>query len=453
MSHSIRIAAGQGFWGDWLEAPVRQVLLGPIDYLMLDYLAEVTMSILAKQKSRRPDAGYARDFPALMAQLLPELVDRKVKVLTNAGGVNPRACAELVRQHAEALGLGDKVRIAIVTGDDILDQLDQLLVQGEMFENLDTARPFSDVRQRIQSANVYLGAEPLVEALKSDATIVITGRVSDASLALAPAMHEFGWKPDEWDRLAAGVIAGHIIECGAQSSGGNYSFDWEAVPNAAEIGFPIIEMAADGSFVVTKHEQTGGLVTIESVKEQLVYEIGDPTRYIGPDVVADFTSITLSDEGPNRVRVTGAKGTARPNTLKVSVSYRDGFMAAGTMLYSWPDAVRKAKVAGDIVSRRLAALALPLDRIHTEIIGANACHGAISDGDYPDAPEALLRVAVHGQVRDAVERFTREVAPLVLGGPPGATGYAGGKGAVQEVFGYWPTTVARTNVKASVTLL
>ncbi|HRP09382.1 MAG TPA: DUF1446 domain-containing protein, partial [Gemmatimonadales bacterium] len=244
----VRIAAGQGFWGDWLEAPIRQVEGGPIDYLVLDYLAEVTMSILQKQRNRDPAMGYARDFVTTVERILPAIAERGVKVISNAGGVNPRACAEAVRALADRAGVGSKLRIALVTGDDLLPDLDELIATGEPLTNMDSGGPLSDVRDRVQAANAYLGMQPVVEALRRGANIVITGRVTDTGLTLGPLVHEFGWSTDDWDRIAAGTVAGHILECGAQSSGGNLLRDWRSVKRLEDVGFPIAEASADGSF-------------------------------------------------------------------------------------------------------------------------------------------------------------------------------------------------------------
>src|SRR5882762_3502677 len=307
MKQQIRIAAGQGFWGDLPDAPVRQVEGGPIDYLMLDYLAEVTMSIMQKQRSRDPAAGYAKDFVLLMRQILPACVERNIKVTANAGGVNVEGCAEAVRGVARELGLSGRVRLGIVTGDDIMPRIDELLSRGVELRNMDTGELLATVRDRIQSANAYLGAQPIVEALGEGSQIVITGRATDTGLTLAPMIHEFGWAADDWDKLAAGTIGGHIIECGAQCSGGNCQHEWQSIPDLANVGFPIAEASADGTFVVTKHERTGGRVNIQSVKEQVVYEMGDPRGYITPDCVADFTTVQLADEGADRVRAFGIK--------------------------------------------------------------------------------------------------------------------------------------------------
>jgi hypothetical protein len=450
---TIKIASGQGFWGDWLEAPVRQVRMGEIDYLMLDYLAEVTMSILSKQKKRNPELGYAKDFVDLIQQILPDIVQKNIRVLANAGGVNPRACAEAILNEAERQGYGDRIRVAIVEGDDLVDRIDELIEQGEELRNIDTGEPISSIRDSIESANAYLGCEELVNALDAGADIIVTGRVADAALALAPMVHEFGWKENDWDKRAAGIIAGHAIECGAQASGGNCSFDWRSIPDLANIGFPIVEMREDGVFWVYKHDGTGGRIDVPTVSEQLIYEIGDPRNYIVPDVIADFTSITLEQDGVNRVRIAGAKGKPHSDFYKVSTSYLDGYTAFGTMVYSWPDAADKARAAGEIVLQRLEQLNLPLERIHTEIVGLNSCHGELSETGADQLSEAMLRVAVHSHSRAAVKRFTREIAPLVLSGPPSATGYAGGKRQVQEVMAYWPTLIPRNKIQARFEIL
>ena len=446
MKSKIRVAAGQGFWGDLLDAPVRQVEGGPIDYLMLDYLAEVTMSIMQKQRSRDPLAGYAKDFIPLMKQILPACVERDIRVTANAGGVNVAGCANAVREVANELGLSGKLKIGIVTGDDIMPRLDELLEKGIALRNMDTDQPLSAVRDRIQSANAYLGAWPMVEALNQGARIVITGRATDTGLTLAPLIHEFGWQADDWNRMAAGTIAGHIIECGAQCSGGNCQYDWRNIPNLADVGFPIVEAAPDGTFVITKHEKTGGCINIPSIKEQLVYEMGDPQEYITPDCVADFTSVRLENAGSDRVRVYGIEGRPATEFLKVSISYSAGFKAVGTLVYSWPDAYEKAKAADRILRARLERLGLRFDQVLTEFVGANATHGMLAGEPSGDLPEVQLRVGVRGEDRKAVERFTKEIAPLILTGPPGVTGFAGGRPKVEEIVAYWPALIPKTEI-------
>jgi phage tail protein X len=435
----ITIAAGQGFWGDWLEAPVRQIQGGQIDYLMLDYLAEVTMSVMAKQKEANPKLGYARDFPALIERILPDIVARKTTVISNAGGLNPKACAEAIIHAARARQIS--VKVAVVSGDDIL-----AFTANNDLPHLETKASLNTIRDRITSANAYIGSEPIIKALKNGAQIIITGRVADPSMVLAPMRFAFGWAEDDWNKLASGILAGHIIECGAQSSGGNFSGDWRSVADLAHVGFPIIEAYENGDFIVTKHPNTGGLVSQATVKEQMVYEIGDPTAYYTPDVIANFTTAQLSDDGSQRVKITGVTGKARPDSYKVSISYFHGYRTVSTLVYSWPDAIAKAKAAADILRARISDLGLRFEKVHAEVIGANACHGALTDRDNPDIPEVLLRFAVQGPHEKDVKRFTREMAPLVLGGPPFATAYSGGKGDVSEVYGYWPSLIPRSAV-------
>jgi hypothetical protein len=453
MKSRIRIAAGQGFWGDLPDAPVRQVQGGPIDYLMLDYLAEVTMSIMQKQRARDPNAGYARDFVPLMKEILPACVDRNIKVVANAGGVNVEGCAAAVREVAEGLGLSGRLKIGIVTGDNILDRIDDLLARGIELRNLDTDEPLASVRDRIQSANAYLGAAPIVEALTQGAQVVITGRATDTGLTLGPMIHEFGWALDDWDKLAAGTIAGHIIECGAQCSGGNCQFEWQDIPDLANVGFPIAEASADGTFVITKHENTGGCVNVPSVKEQLVYEMGDPHEYITPDCVADFTTIQLAQEKENRVRVFGIKGKPATDSLKVSVSYSAGYKAVGTLVYAWPDAYEKAVAADKVLRARLERLGLKFEQILTEFVGANATHGRLAGEPSRDLPEIQLRVGVRSNDRAAVERFTKEIAPLILTGPPSVTGFAGGRPKVEEIVAYWPALIPKTEIAEQVEVI
>ncbi len=445
----VRVGAGQGFWGDWLEAPRRQVEGGPLDYLMLDYLAEVTMSILQKQKERDPNMGYARDFVGAMESVMDAVANKGVKVIANAGGVNPPACADAIRAVAKKMGLDAKVRIGVVTGDNLLPRLDELISGGHPLLNMETGEPLSTIRDRVLSANAYIGSGPIVEALEKGANVVITGRSTDTALTMAPLRHEFGWSPKDYDLMAAGIIAGHIIECGAQCSGGNCLYDWKNIPDLANVGYPIVEARADGTFTVTKHPKTGGRVSVQSVTEQLVYEMGDPHSYITPDVVADFTTIHLEADGENRVRVFGIKGRPETEQLKVSIAYRAGFKAVGTLVYSWPDALDKAKLADRVLRERLKNLGLKFDHVITEFVGATSTHGALA-GDVGDVPEVQLRVGVRGQDKTAVERFTRELAPLVLNGPPSVTGFAGGRPKVEEIVAYWPALVDKRVVRTEV---
>jgi len=446
----LRIAAGGGFWGDDLDAPVRQVEGGPIDYLMMDYLAEVTMSIMQKQRDRDPSAGYARDFIPIMERILPKVMEGGIRVVTNAGGVNPTGCAEALLEAARRAGVGKDLRVGVVMGDNLVPRLDELMAQGHAFINIDTGEPLELVRERVRSADIYMGAEPIVRVLAQGAQVVLTGRTADAALTYAPMVHEFGWSLDDVDRVAAGVVAGHINECGAQASGGNTLAEWWSIPNLAQVGFPIIEAHSSGEFVVTKHEGTGGRVSRATVTEQIVYEVGDPSEYITPDVVADFTTIRLEEDGPDRVRVFGVRGRPRTDFLKVSIAYSSGYKAVGTMTYSWPDAPVKARMAEQVLRERLDRLGLRFDQIRAELVGWNATHGHMVGEPSPDIPEVQLRIGVRGPDRRAVERFTRELAPLVLTGPPSATGFAGGRPRVQEVMAYWPALIRRDVVEPHI---
>ena len=452
MTKRVRVGAGQGFWGDWLEAPRRLVEGGPIDYLMLDYLAEVTMSILQKQKERDPNMGYARDFIGAVESVLAAVLEGRVRIVANAGGVNPRSCAAALGALVSKKGSGTRLRIGVVTGDDLLPRLDELIAGGHPLANMDTGEPLATVRDRVIAANAYIGSTPIVEALAKGAQVVVTGRSTDTALTMAPLRHEFGWRADDWDRLAAGIIAGHIIECGAQCSGGNCLFDWQSIPDIANVGYPIVEAAADGSFVVTKHPGTGGRVSIPTVTEQLVYEMGDPRSYITPDVVADFTTIQLADDGRDRVRVFGIKGRPPTDKLKVSIAYRAGFKAVGTLVYAWPDALPKAQLADRVLRERLDRLGLHFDKVLTEFVGASATHGPLTPPD-PDLPEVQFRIGVRGEDKAAIERFTREIAPLVLNGPPSVTGFAGGRPKVEEIVAYWPALVDKTVVSTTVEIV
>lgn len=450
---TVRIANGQGFWGDSILGPIRLVEEGPLDYLTLDYLAEVTMSIMQKLKGRDPNKGYATDFVSLLDRILPTLVEKDIKVVANAGGVNPQACMEAVLEVMRSHGLeGEKV--AIVEGDDILDGIDGLMSSGEEFLNMDTGAPLSSVRERVTSANVYLGAFPIAEALATGARIVITGRGTDPGLVLGPMIHEFGWQPGDDDLLAAGTVAGHIVECGAQCTGGNYT-DWRSVPDLARVGYPIIEAEADGSFVITKHEGTGGAVNIDTVCHQLAYEMGDPAAYLTPDVIADFTSFKIEQDGLDRVRVSGVKGAPATSQYKVSMSYSDGWKSVGELTISGPDALEKARLCAAIVWERLAmdGCEYPEEERLEEYVGAGVCHRGIPEAETDAPPEVILRMGVKGPDKAKVSRFGPELVPLVTSGPPGVTGFAGGRPKAAEIIGFWPSLVTKDKIQTTVSVL
>lgn len=440
---TVRVGNGCGFWGDNLDAPVRLAQAGRLDYLTLEYLAELTMSILAVQKAKNPDAGYATDFLDVLARLKPLLLEQpNLKVVTNAGGMNPVACS---RKAGEIL-VGTGRKVGTVIGDDLFPRLDELLAAGHGLNHLDTGEPLASIRDKVVSANAYLGAGPIVEALKGGASVVITGRVADASLTVGPAAFEFGWDFDDAhrDRLAAGTVAGHLIECGAQATGGLW-VNADDSTRLGEVGYPIAEMAADGSFTITKPVGTGGVVNEQTVAEQLLYEVADPARYFTPDVVADFTTVKLREAGPDVVAVTGGTSAGLTDTYKVSVAYRDGFSAAGTLVLAGPAAAAKARRSGAAILEKLRQAGFTFEATNIEALGAGDVVPGVVTAPF-DPPEVVLRVAVRDPRKAAVERFTKEFAPLVTSGFAGTTGYTTGRPPVREVFAYWPALIAKSAV-------
>jgi hypothetical protein len=443
---AVRIGNGCGFWGDNLDAPILLAEHGKLDFLTLEYLAELTMSILALQKQRDPATGFAADFLDVLERLTPIWKRQpQLRIITNAGGMNPAGCAAKARAVLDKAGLNNR-RIAIVTGDDLMPDLDRLLHEGHSLNHLDTGESLASIRPKVVSANAYLGAAPIVEGLKQGADLVIAGRVADASLTLAPAAHAFGWKWDDWHRLSAGSAAGHLIECGAQATGGLWCNWTEA--DLANVGYPIAEIEPSGEFRITKPEGSGGAVNVETISEQLLYEVGDPAAYLTPDVVADFTSLKLVPDGLNSVRITGARGEPATSTYKVSISYRDGFAASGTLVIAGPGCVTKAHRCGEILLERLARIGMKPAHSLIECLGAGDCvPGVLSRAD---PPEVVLRVSVRDADKTKVDRFTKEFAPLVTSGPPGVTGYTTGRPTVREVFAYWPALISKDAVKARV---
>lgn len=441
----IRIASGQGYWGDLPQAPYWQVSKGQVDYLVMDYLAEVTMSILQKQKSRDLKLGYAKDLLPTMEQILPIIIDKNIKVITNGGGVNPQSCRDAIFEIAKKLG-AKGLKIGVVYGDDIYGRIDELLMNGIDLKNMETGESLRLVRDRLQSANVYFGAFPIAKALQDGAQIVLTGRATDTGLTLAPMIYEFGWSEIDYYELAAGIVAGHILECGGQSSGGNFLKDWKSIPDLANIGFPIAEAHHDGTVYITKHNGTGGLVSVDTVKEQLLYEIGDPKEYVTPEVIADFTSIKLEQAGKDRVKIFNVKGKPPTDFYKVSMAYFDGYYAVGTLTYGWPDALEKAQAADKIMRQRLKDLGFEYEEFNTEFLGFNSCHGPLSPTP-SEINEIVLRVAARSKDREAVDAFGRQLVPLVLTGPPTVTGFGGGRPKPQDVVAYWPALIKKSLVK------
>lgn len=446
----LRIANAGGYWGDDPHALRRQVMGPlPVDVISIDYLAEVTMSILQKQKLKDPKAGYARDFVTQVDPLLEEILRRRIRIITNAGGVNPVACAEALAAVARAKGLN--LRLAVVDGDNIAGRIAELREQGVDFRNMETGEGFDSCADQVLAANAYFGAMPVAEALRHGPDIVLCGRVTDTGITLAAMIHAFDWPADDWDRLASGIVAGHIIECGAQATGGNFT-DWRKVPSFLDVGFPIVECEVDGSFVVTKHPGSGGLVTCQTVREQLLYEMGHPQSYLTPDVIADFSTIQLLQDGPDRVRVSGVKGRPPTDLLKVSIAHADGFKASGSLIVSGPDARAKADVFAKVFWERSAmeirkAELPPVESACTEFIGDDATHRGLTPAHSPT--EILLRLSVRGHDKRPLEVYRKLLPSMILSGPSGVA-VTGGAPAISDVVSYWPALVPQACTQAKV---
>ncbi|MBP9707397.1 MAG: DUF1446 domain-containing protein [Oligoflexales bacterium] len=439
----LKIGNASGYWGDDPQALLRQTTHGDLDYITMDFLAEVTMSILQKQRKRDPKMGYAHDFVTMLRDTLPHLMRKGTKVITNAGGVNLEACAAAIRSLAKELGLNPK--IAVVYGDDILPSIDRLVEQKCKFENMESGAAFSLVKDKLEAANVYFGAAPIVAALKLNPDIIISGRVTDTGITIAPMIHEFGWELNDWDKLASGIVAAHLMECGAQVTGGNFT-DWHKVPSFNEIGYPIVEVNPDASFVITKHKELGGFVSVDTVREQLFYEMGDPKAYITPDVICDFSSIKLTEAGPNRVQVSSVKGYEPTPFYKVSMAYEDGFKCVGQIVISGDHARKKAEKFAEIFWARCGA---DFDMTETEYFGWNACHRSM--GQHDDGNEIILRLGALSQDKNKLRRFGKLIPSLILSGPPGVA-VLGGVPPIQEVVSYWPALMPKELVIPKVAL-
>ena len=446
---SIRIANGQGFWGDSVDAPSKLIDYGNIDYLTLDYLAEVTMSIMQRQKKKNPDnGGYATDFVKLVDLTINKILDNNIKIIANAGGVNPEACRRELLNIAKNNNLD--LKVAIVKGDDIYHKIDELIEKGQELKNLYTDENVLSIRDKIYSANVYIDSFSVAEALDLGADIVLCGRISDPGLVVAPCIYEFGWSKDQIDELASATVAGHIVECGAQCTGGNFS-KWMDIEGLDNLGYPIAVINEDGSFDITKPENTGGLVDKFTVSEQILYELGNPKQYISPDVCVDFTSFNLKEAGKDTVSVKGVKGDVATDTYKVSISYFDGYKASGQLTISGPNAIAKAEKSAAIIWKKLEDLGIRYDKTSTEFLGLSSCHKSLAV--MPSVVnEVVLRLGVKSFDKDAVSRFTKELAPLITAGPPGVTGFAEGRPRVKEVIAYWPALINKSLIKTEVEL-
>jgi hypothetical protein len=444
MSAPLKIANASGFWGDQPDAARRLVEQQPdLDYLTLDYLAEVSLSIMAITRAKDPAASYARDFIEVVQSLVRFWQQGgRTKIVTNAGGLDPHACGAAVRAELARAGLG-KMKVAVVSGDDVLPVVRQ---GGANFANLETSEPLARIVDRLVTANAYLGADGIAAALRAGAHIVVTGRVADPSLTVGPCCAHFDWKANDYDRLAGATVAGHLLECGTQACGG-FSTDWLGVPGAHDIGFPVAEISADGSCVLTKPTGTGGAVTVQNVKEQLLYEIGDPGNYLSPDVTVSFLTLRVQQTGVDRVSITDATGRPPPASYKVSATFRNGFKAHGMLTVFGEQAVAKARLAGEGLLRRLQAAGCEYRETLVECLGTGASVGGlVRRVPEEDFLETVLRISVAAETAEPVKRFTREIAPLVTCGPQGVTGYASGRPKVLPVFGYWPCLIARNAV-------
>jgi hypothetical protein len=448
---SIRVGAGLAFWGDNIDAARAMVDRGEIDYLCCDHLAELTMSILSKRMERDPLAGWTTDVIDLFRNVLPMVREKGIKVISNAGGANPRACGEKVAELCKELGL-EGTKIAVVVGDDVHSRIDELMADGIRFENIETGEELSTVRSLLTHANAYTGCEGIVEALEAGADIVICGRVTDVALYIGPLRHEFGWAADNWDLVGKGAAIAHILECGAQSTGGLYSKDWQHIPDMLDIGYPIAEVTEDGSAFVTKAPGTGGAVTVGTVSEQMIYEILDPANYLTADVTGDFSQISLEEIGHDRVRVAGVTGKAAPEQLKVNMGYRAGFNGTAQWSYTWPDAVAKARRSIELLEERLDAAGFVADETRVEWVGANSMWSPlVPPPDDPDLLEVTVRYAARCPTRQEARKVFTELVPICNNGPAGLGGL-GTRLPITELFAVWPAMIPRDRVKQSFEL-
>lgn len=444
----VRIGAGQGFWGDSPFPALDVVKYGNVQYLCCDALAELTLAILQKQRQRDPSKGYVWDVIPLLQMVLPTCREKGIKVLTNAGGINPAGAAKDVIELAQRLGL-QGLKVAVITGDDILPRLGELQNRGISLDHMETGENLGVIAEQILFANVYMGAQPMVKALEMGADVIITGRSADPAQFLAPLVFELGWSWDDWDRLSAGIVLGHLMECSAQSTGGNFSGDWWNIPGMERMGYPVAEVAENGEAILTKPEGTGGRVDVETVKEQLLYEVHDPSAYFTPDVVADFTSVRLQNIGQDQVFISGIKGKPRPAELKVSIGYSDGYLGEANIRYSWPDAMAKARKADEIIRKQLAMTGFRYEEILTEFIGYNSLTGSLAWEPGDELNEVGLRMAVRTKNKNDAARLPRYFPSIALNGPPTASG-AGGVTRPRELIALWPALIPREEVESQV---
>src|SRR6266536_1098733 len=439
---SVRIAGGLGLYGDsWRPIKV-SIERGNVQYVASDHLAELTLAILQKDRQRDPNLGYTRDFAPMLLDLLPIAIPQGVKFILNAGGLNPMAAREVLLGALKKFGL--KLKVGVVLGDAVEERLDELQAAGVSLAHMESGEDIATVRDRLVFASAYLGARPLVEALDAGADIVLTGRVADAALFLAPMVHELDWRWDDWDKLAQGIVVGHLLECSGQATGGNFGGDWRSIPDLAHIGYPIAEVWESGEAVITKAPGTGGRVSIDTLREQLLYEVHDPRHYLTPDVDVDMTTLQMQEIGPDQVHVTGATGLPAPDTLKIVAGYEDGVMGQAMLGYAWPDALAKAQAAAQIIQQQMVENGLKSEEIVVEYMGYNSIHGPLADPTHAkDLNEVYLRIAVRCADKKEAAKLGRLFPPLALSGPP-FIGGAGGMIEPRGLLGIWPTRAPRS---------
>ncbi len=450
MRNHLRLGAGSGFWGDAIDPAVELLERGRLDYLGLDYLAELTMALLHRAHVRDPQSGFVPDLVVHARALLPAARRHSTRIICNGGGVNPMAGGRAVAAVAAELGL--RLRVGVVEGDDLLSSIDSLHGDGVSLQNIETGDcDFGAIRDRVVAANVYTGAEGIVQALELGADVVVAGRVSDSTLYVAPMIHEFGWDYEsDTDRIAAGIAIGHIIECAAGCTGG-MSSRFAEMPRMGEVGFPIVELECDGTAVITKCEGTGGRVDSWTIKEHIVYETVDPTAYLAPDGIADFTSIQLADAGRDRVSVSGVRGARRPDQLKVVIAYEDGWIGEGMLFFPWPDAMGRAEKARQTLLERFDRLGLQADDVHFDLVGVNLLHGPAAPPPPGELNEVGLRVAVRTRDRAEAEKVRRACAQLWIMGPGGTS--FGTPMRPRPVLSLWPALVPRLAITQFVTIV
>lgn len=444
----IAIGGGQGFWGDSPDAAIHMIHNADIQYLACDYLAELTLSIMAKQQLKDPSKGYAPDFVTRLLKAAGKTAwERNIKILTNAGGMNISGCVDAIRQYATEENMKG-YKIGYVTGDDIKSKIPQLLKDGWTFPNFDYEGDFTDIVDKIYNCNAYIGHEGIQSAIEDGADVVVTGRAADSALFLAPLAYEFGWKDNDWDNLARGIMAGHLLECGGQGAGGNYMYDWRSVPQMENLGFPIAELT-DKTFEITKAPDCGGVICEQSCKEQFLYEVLDPANYLTPDVNVDISNVTITQVGDNRVRIDHIHGKEKPDTLKLCVGYHKGWKTVSMLSFAWPDAYEKARYCADIIMKKMKQKGMKADDVHISFIGLNSLHLNVADMSeeaLKNLNECVMRIAVFSEDKNECAKIIPEISPMQLNGPPGAS-FFGGRARVQEVMALWPTSVPREAVE------